>query len=82
MKKAVGEVPLVNLRDSGQALGLLVAPVKYIRPAHIHLCEAFVSHSAVFNSGDLGCGFVIDIPICQLLRNYIQNHRPAKQTAS
>lgn len=71
MKKAAGEVRLVNLGDSGQVLGLLVAPVKYIRPTHIHLCEAFVSHWAVVNSGDLGFGFVIDnnLPATQELHS-------------
>lgn len=70
-EKAVGEVRLVNLGDSGQALGLLVAPVKCIRPTHIHLCEAFVPHSAVVNSGDLGFGFVINtsLPATQELHS-------------
>ena len=48
MEKAVRRVRLINPRNLGQALGQLVAPVGYMRPA------------PVASRGDPGCGFVID----------------------
>lgn len=40
MEKVVCEVSPINPGNSGQVLGLLVAPVKYMKRAHLHLYES------------------------------------------